>query len=201
MRRLRVDILPLHGGKKLEGAADSRFLFDFTDAHIVALLDNIADASRVQLAWDDAYNRAVITGDVPAAIKSLHRALPGRKAAEYLYLRNFLARALERGIGDRVHPLGLSLPDVIMYLPESTLVPRSPLSWAELHEKYSRWQDEDSQVQQKKKHGALPDFKKWLAFQYGATIDEHTVAEAAAAMDSIPEEFSDLLQGLQDLWE
>jgi energy-coupling factor transporter ATP-binding protein EcfA2 len=50
LRQARVDVLALRGARNLPATVDSQFLFDYTDAHVVVLLDAI-DAATVRDVW------------------------------------------------------------------------------------------------------------------------------------------------------
>lgn len=176
LHEARVEILPLRGAKQLPTTVDSQFLFDFTDATVLVMLD-ATDSADVALAWDHARQLAE-QNDIDAAGETLRAALAGN-APELRWMREFLSKSLERGISDRLIPFGLAALDVIEYLPANSLVPRSD-SWGDL-----RHQHDFS--------GSKKDFKSWLTLAHGADFSPESIRAAARALDRVPDEFVELL--------
>ena len=175
----RVQVLPLRGAKQLASTIDSKFLFDYTDAHVVALVDNLS-ATHLQGIWDQALVAAAIEGP-EAASAWLRSQLPAKEKSENKFLGEFLSAALHSGNTlDRVTPFGLQQPDVIMYLPVASFVPTAR-SWDQLIAQHAH----DA------KH--VP-FKTWLARSFGCTFDNASILRALEALgDEVPTELYDLL--------
>jgi hypothetical protein len=184
--RLRVQLLPLRGGKELPATIDSLVLFDFTDAHLVALLD-ATSAADVEAIWLDAQARFLASG-ADAATSVLREGLSGRQA-EHKWLREWLQRALTRGRAARVHPFGLEKPDVIMYLPVRELVPGRK-DWEHLEAEHAEWQANSSN---------RLNFKAWLRRQRQGKLEDEDIRRAVQSMDHIPHEFLNLLSKLREV--
>ncbi len=177
----RATVLPLRGARELPLAVESRVLFDFTDAHIVVVLDNTA-AEHVATSWTSAQSIRLLEG-VEAAGEYLRSQLPGKRA-EYKFLREFLSRCLQAGTEDRVTPFGLEKEDIVEYLPAQALV-RARFDWPRLRELH---RDSNSSK----------DFKTWLTGSYQGDFSNHQIAVAAALLSEPPEEFEELGRLLND---
>ncbi|HVE26546.1 MAG TPA: hypothetical protein VNC22_14130 [Sporichthya sp.] len=120
-------IYPVGGAKQMQSLATAGLIWDFTDAAIVLVLDNIARAS-IQPVWDKA-QAAIARGGTESAIRALVPLgkLPG---AEARWLQNLLTRAIRARRAHRIRLETLSAPDVICYLPADEFVPGA--TWDEL---------------------------------------------------------------------
>lgn len=193
LRQARVKVVPLHGGAKLAQTVDSRVLFDHTDAHVVALLDNLR-AERLSDVWRRATELAV-RGDVDSAKTVVIEGLPNdpkKKGDEANYMRTWLTRAVEAGLASRATPFALGEVDVIRYLPVSYFVPGVD-SWASLDEEHHLARSDPS-----RKSPVPADFKKWLEQRYRVSITPAVLQEAAAMTDP-PRDFDLLMKTLEAL--
>ncbi len=167
----RAEVLPLRGGRSLKDSVDSRFICDFTDARLLAVLDavNTGTAKRAWLSAKEVY----ASQDLAAAIEELKQRLPSTKKsdpAENGFLRSFYIRALETGRGERVDFSGLSKPDIIMYLDCATFVPDA--TW-------------DSLLTQFEEKSSVGNFKQWLLQKYKIKIDNELVKKATLATQAL----------------
>lgn len=178
LHRLRTGMVVARGGKNMKDVFDSQVLFDFTDARIVALLDNV-DAHHVRDLWARARDLAGV-GQVDEAGALVRNELPRKGSGENRFLGNFLTRALEDGEHERVGAWGLSKEDIILYLPPSAFGVKR--SWEDALSQY----DPDSD-------GSL---KPWLSKKYGADFSLASVRTAAESLDHIPEDFTGLIAAL-----
>ena len=121
-------VLPLHGGKHARSVAEARLIFDGTDSQVLLVLDNI-EHRRVNEIWQRTASLAAdgLIAEARACLEALDR----RKSTEQLFLHQFGLRALEVGRMDRIHIHGLSMPDVICYLPTSLLLSKKG-TWPDL---------------------------------------------------------------------
>lgn len=170
----RVDILPLRGGKNLPDVVDSQFLFLYSSAQVIVMLDNLRMPDIVG-AWHLAQSE--LPRD-PARAGELLRDRLKRGSAEARWMSEFLSRALDGNVSDRVIPFGLSAADIIEYLPVKHFV-RSAKSWEELRQKHA-----DSKTQM--------NFKGWLVKQYRADFSGESLREGALSLDTLPPEFDEL---------
>lgn len=184
LREARVDVIPIRGGGRLASTADSRVLFDYTDAHVVALLDN-TDARRVADVWERSVEAAA-TGDLAEA-KQIVTDEIGYRDGESQYLTSWLTRALDYGLASRLSPAGLEAADIIEYLPVERVVPTAT-SWDELHDRHREERETRS--------GTPKGFKEWLSARYRVSFNRDSLLEYAAGLP-VPRDFERLMKTLE----
>lgn len=185
LRAARVQILPLRGATKLPATIDSRVLFDFTDAHVVALVDN-QDREQLTAGWEAAI-AARRTTTLEAATSALADSLSG-DTEEIRFLREWLTAALRQGYENRVTPQSLSAGDIIEYVPVGYLVPGA-INWATLRQEHA--------TAVAKKNGAPKDFKKWIGQAHKVSITPDRLRDAARAEAKVPTEIDELMNMLE----
>lgn len=162
-------VYAIHGGTKLKSLAEPALMINATDAEILVVLDEL-QSSVVDPLWSEV-KRLTAIGDFDEAREAID-VLRQQDGDSFRFLHQFAFRALESGCLDRVHVHGLSLPDVICYLPENELL-LTPEHWDSLiHD----WRS-----------GAAPkvasNIKKWLKSRGALPTDEkdldRLVVEAA----------------------
>jgi predicted ATPase len=183
LERSRTLVLPLRGGSKLKHVIESNFLFEFTDARIVVMLDNLR-AAHLRNVWRSAIETA--DGQSPAeAIALIVDAFPGKvdnqTRSENIYIREFLSAALKLGLEQRIYPLGLDEPDIEFYLPIEFFVPKAEASWHQLKGSYES-QSYDPEFRQKYRN-----YKDWLTKAYGADFSDAAFREACLAAPIPPD--------------
>jgi hypothetical protein len=183
LRQHRAYVVALRGGANLEASLDSRVLYDFTDAQLIAVLDNI-QAEHVRSVWSDVQARYLADG-ADAAINELRISYPDT-SGEARWIKEWLGRALRNGMSGRIEPYGFTKQDVIGYLPVGALVPGDIADWTELRTEYDAWSAQAARN--------TLNFKGWLRRHKRAKISAHTIREAAESMDHIPDEFIDLVR-------
>lgn len=182
LARLGVITIVLHRGQHLPHTVDSQVLFNYTEADVVAMIDNV-EYAHLATAWETALVIAAQEGPGPAG-DHLRRELPGGKS-ENLFLRQWLSEALQAGIHERVHPFSLTAPDIIEYLPVDALVPQaSGKSWADLRTEMARATASSRD---------RVDFKSWLTKTKSASLGKEDIRRAAQALSGRPAEFDHLL--------
>ncbi|NHB84900.1 hypothetical protein G7085_10575 [Tessaracoccus sp. HDW20] len=187
----RVKIVAMRGGAKLPTTVESQLLFDMTTAHVVALLDNVA-ASEIDATWLEAQER-YLSGDADLAIDYLTGQMRGRKGEEYQWISQWLARALKKGVHERLLPYGLAARDIIEYLPAEAIVPKAHKSWVELRAEH------DAARPGLDRSKGLHDFKTWLTRTYAADVSPQAIRAAAATVTDIPTEFQKLRYRLREV--
>ena len=185
LRAARVQMLPLRGATKLPGTIDSRVLFEFTGAHLVALVDN-QDPQQLGVAWAQALeNRA--SGTLETATAGLADAVLG-DGDEARFLREWLTSALRTGVENRVTPFSLKAKDIIEYVPVSALLD-THASWDVLRAEHA--------AALAARKGAPKDFKKWLEVTYKVAITPDLLREAARCVDRVSHELERLMKTLE----
>lgn len=174
--KLRTKVIPLHGGKELPATFDSQFLFDFSPAIVVPVVDNV-DPGRLTRVWDAAVSIAATSG-VSAAGEHLRKELPPRASAENKFLGQFLSKAIATGTDSRVVPHAFQHGDIIEYLPSEFFAGNR--SWEALRARHAE-------------QGQGKDFKKWLTATFGAKFDDETLLTACDSLSSVPAEFNSLV--------
>jgi len=174
LRNRSVVITPMRGASRINSVLDARFMFDFTDAKVIVVIDNMRpgiaqawlEATRLRSAED---GRAVLLDRLD------------RKSEEERFLQEFGIRALEFGEVNRVAVCGLSVPDIVDLLPPSIICERAGTkSWAQLR----------ADPRAPKGSGK---FKLWAEKELGAQFDDGTIIRASEALDEIPLDLRHLL--------
>jgi predicted ATPase len=186
LRRLRVHVLPLRGARALPDALDSRFLFDFTDAIVVPVLDNLS-AERIREIWEQALVMAAAQGAEPAGVW-IRAQLPARASSENQFMGQFLSRAVQSGLDSRVAPFGLSAADILEYLPVSAFARRAS-SWDALREEHRLAVAEGST--------RVSNWKDYVSARHATDFSDERLLAAAAAMAEPPRDFVALLSFLR----
>lgn len=183
----------MHGGAKLSHTIDSQVLFDHTNAHLFALLDN-TNATLVADIWNAA-QEAAIQGDLERAKNIVVEGITDKintvknTDGEAGYLRSWLTRALSAGLNGRITPTGLSRADIIEYLPVERFVPNAS-SWRQLRAAHA------ADLARHPGANVPKDFKKWLARNYSADFSPASLHEAAQGID-VPQEFERLMKEIE----
>ncbi|MBC7518099.1 MAG: hypothetical protein H7248_04325 [Microbacteriaceae bacterium] len=187
LRTARVEILPMRGGTKLAKTIDSRVLFDFTDAHVVALLDN-QRVEAIDKAWQAA-NVLLLSGLRSEAIDAVLSGL-GRESAEAEFMGQWLAGAITHGLESRVTPWGLEARDVIEYLPIGRVVVSDQHSWTALRAAHA-------QARKDKPTKTAKDFKQWLKDNHRADFSPENLRNSIDLSTPVPPEFERLMKHLE----
>lgn len=191
----RVKIIPVRGGSNLPWTVESHVLFDLSDAHLVAVLDNVR-TEEISAVWVEAQTR-YLSGNAEAAIEYLHgefQKYKGKKGKEeYGWIGTWLNRALKKGVAARMNPWGLMARDIIEYLPVEVLVPKAGKSWEELRHEH------DTALPTLDRTKRLHEFKTWLEHAYGADTSVSNVRRAAASVTEVPDEFRNLGYHLREI--
>lgn len=135
LRQLGVEVLALRGGSNLKHLVDSRFLYEFTDAVLFPVLDDLT-LSPISELWNSV---VVVARTKPAseAIAILEDALPKLLGKGTEFLHEFLAASIKNGTFERVQPLGIPQTDILECLLVNTLVPNSS-TWEQVRESARR---------------------------------------------------------------
>jgi energy-coupling factor transporter ATP-binding protein EcfA2 len=167
-------VVPMGGATQLSPVLDSRLIFDYTDAKVLFVIDNLD--TQVAAIWKRALD-AANSGESLAGRSTLEEL---KRDGEQGFLRNFGIRAIEQGQIERVDLFGLAKPDILEYLPPSALVPKaSGRDWEQLR------------AQSGTKTGTA--FKKWLREKLDFVDNDAVLAAAASLLDPVPQDFCDLV--------
>lgn len=164
-----VRILTMGGARKLATVTDSRFLFDYTNADVMVVVDNV-DGPEFAEAWELA-KQEVAAGKNDKARALLDRAKGA--GSEWEHLRMFANAAIDHGGVERLHVYGLSQPDIIYYLPSDDFVSGS--SWEELSSAYFK--------ERKPIAGGVEGIKPWLKRRHGVNVTTKKMTSAARLVD------------------
>jgi hypothetical protein len=173
----RAQIIPLRGASQLPLAMDSRLLFDFTDATVIPIVDNV-DPFRLTSIWEQATVLASIEGEQSAGAY-LRQELDPKIAIENKFLRDFLSRAIESGLQSRVEPFSLPKKDILWYLPVEAFTSRAS-SWEEIYERHQQELSEGRTL--------TSDWKKWAAGVYGLVLGQSSIEAALSQVPGVPED-------------
>jgi hypothetical protein len=175
----KVHLLPLRGATNLSSIVNSSFIFDFSNAKISIILDNL-EIDEVQKIWKEAI-QMTDRNELDEAKKFILRKLPAGDRIENKFLREFMNRVLEENLTDRIELFGMSKKDIIEYLPADYFITGS--NWESLTQEFK--------VQQEEK-----DFKKWLGKKYKADFSSENIRKAVQEMDSIHTDLTNLINNL-----
>ncbi|MHA7209518.1 AAA family ATPase [Arthrobacter sp. MDT1-65] len=191
LEEARVKIIPMRGARNLPGSIESQVLFDLTDAHVVAVLDDI-NIQEVNEVWAEAV-RLAKSDEQDEAMTLLTSAFRGRRGNEYAWITNWLARALKQQVDSRIEPYGFRARDIIEYLPVELIVPEAGKSWDDLRREH------DDAIPSLNKAKGLHDFKEWLKRTFKADTSVSAIRRAAEAATDIPEEFQRFSYRLREI--
>ena len=169
----RAAVAPMRGAKNLQSVLNARLIFDYTDAPVLVVIDNIKQA-LIQPLWEQAVSHAA-KGRTKEAVAAL-RPLEGVEGGEARWLREFGEQAVRSGRLDRLNVFGLGQPDILCYLDPAAFL-RGSQDWPDL---FSQWQAA-------KRTGDRRDFKQWFRAR-GATISVARAARAAGSLDHWPDD-------------
>jgi energy-coupling factor transporter ATP-binding protein EcfA2 len=159
-------ILHAAGAKNLPELTRAQLIWDYTDADVVVVLDNLS-VEAVLPVWEEAKRaaRSGARGRAREVLRNLER-LPG---GEPRWLRELLERAIATGHWERVHPHPLSMPDIVCYLPPDAFGLTS--SWDDL---IQRWRGSAG--------GRTPaDLKGWLTAEHRVNLGLRSLRRAVKA--------------------
>lgn len=182
--RNRIRLLLMQGSYNTLSVAGCEVLLNFTDAHIVVVLDNAA-SNRVPETWQEAM--AVATaGNTEHARRILgekERDLGSRLTPEERVALKF-ANAAVGTKPDHLHLFGLRELDIIEYLDVALLIPDAK-DWRQPESEYRHYRSDSS---------ARESFKDWLRKYRNVEITSTKIKRAARILaDTPPPEFSELL--------
>lgn len=185
LSKLRVEVLPMRGARKLPGAIEARTLFEFTDTLVFALLDAIP-VDGTHEVWTEAKKYAK---DPERALAVLSEGFTWPPGEESEWMKEWLMRSIKRGRGrhSRVEPLGVAAADIIEYLPVHHFVPTAQ-SWEELRAQHK--------FALESTNGTPKDFKKWLTAKHKADFGPDSLREACQHVSEIPGDFTKMLASI-----
>lgn len=180
-RKIGCKVIVARGGKNMKDVFESQMIFEFTDAKLISLMDNI-DAAAVTELWGKAREMAS-KGLIDEAGEFLRAGLPrDAKHIENVFLKEFLSLALKKGEYERVEVWGLSKSDIVLYLPSEEFGLRR--DWDVLLTEHA---------------SSEKNFKDWASGAYGADFSNEAILRATQALDTLPVEFGDLIMKVAEL--
>lgn len=180
LESMRCRIIVARGAKNMKDVFESQFIFDFTDAVVVSLLDNI-NFKDVENVWNES-KRLAQNGRIVEAGQYVRQSLPGSKSGENVFLSQFLTLALASGQHERVEVCGLERPDIVFYFEPSDFGLKK--SWKELLELNKI----DNQ-----------SFKGWATKKFNADFSISAIEKAALNCNSLPDDFGDLMMKITNI--
>lgn len=177
----RSRIVRLRGVRNLLTLLDSQFLFDFTDANFLVVLDRIR-LPLLSERWDEARRDFKENANLEGALNFL-RPLQDSDLMEEKALYELLAKALQVGQPSRISLQGLKKADILDYVDVELLVPGAE-SWKALQKEYRRNQ-------------SSRPFKSWLKTEKGVSLSATAIRSAVGKMDSVPDDIVELGRALK----
>jgi hypothetical protein len=172
LRRSRTLVLPMRGGRNLATVVDANVLARFSDAPVIAALDNL-DAAEINGFWHEL---ECCRDEGQAGFERIVKArFTGKRRSEEVFVIDFCRAVAEAGALTRFRVFPFSKPDIPEYLPVEHLVPGAR-SWEELREEFEGQKE-------------VPTFKPWLQLRHGVEISDDLLRDAIAQLDSVPDDF------------
>lgn len=156
-----ASVFPMHGATRLRSLTEAQLLVRGTDAPILVVLDEM-EATRGTDLLD-----AVKAADSDDSRREALERLRTTKGDSYLFLHQFAQAADQLGALDRVSVHGLSLPDIICYLPVDLMLGTGAPPWESL---IKRWRSSAGDMRATNLKGWLK--KQKLLPQNSSELDE-----------------------------
>jgi hypothetical protein len=176
-------VLPIDGAKRMNESLAVPMIFDYTDAQVVIVLDNVPDGAKL---WDELVSHRAHDR---TAIEQTLRRFGRLGTGEGRWLEAFARAALERDQLHRVTVHGLSQPDIVCYLPPEAFGIEH-VKWPSL---VAAWRAASSRP---------VDIKQWLRTTKGAKINtrriESAAAQLAATGSPLPDDLTALAGTIRD---
>ena len=195
--RMGVKVMSMRGANRLISAADGTLLFDYTEAHMIVMLDRTKQ-DRVDRIWNEALASWNEYQRLDLILKILKRLLPTKRSPDQLdgenegaALKDFCAAVITRGRQDRISFLGLSKDDIQDYYSPSFFTTRgdAPATFAEARREWRHLRDRGEKT---------GNFKEWMRKTHDMRFNERNFTRAVKNSDLHPD-FQSLFKLVSDL--
>jgi len=195
--RMGVKVMSMRGANRLISAADGTLLFDYTEAHMIVMLDRTRQ-DRVDRIWNEALASWNEDQRLDLILKILERLLPTKRSPDQLdgeiegaALKDFCAAVITRGRQDRISFLGLSKDDIQDYYSPSFFTTRgdAPATFAEARREWRHLRDRGEKT---------GNFKEWMRKTHDMRFNERNFTRAVKKSDLHPD-FQSLFKLVSDL--
>ena len=166
----RLLIVPSRGVRNVATIADSVVITEFTNLHILTIVDNGRTAALQEIVARASSALESGKSTQQAISESGIRELAQNSSFEERSILDLVERAIHRRILGRLHLLALEVPDIVDLLPESSFGLNK--SWDQLRKEFKKSVNSDG-------------FKSWLKMEYGVSISIKTVSKALHQLDAI----------------
>ena len=178
----RLIIIPARGVKNVATIADSVVVTEFTNLHILAIVDNgraemlngVIERASAALQEGKSERQAIVVSGIPEYSKDA--------SPEERFMFDLIERSIHRRIVNRLHLFALSVPDIVDLLPEKSFNLQN--SWSELRAAYKR-------------SGNREGFKIWIKSEYGVSISSKTVKKSFDGLDKVDGDLKRILDELE----
>jgi energy-coupling factor transporter ATP-binding protein EcfA2 len=164
-------VVAVGGARALQPLSDSHLIFDFTSANVVVIVVH-AQSDALRAAWNAV--KGSTGSDREEAFRNFQELTESGTGATKV-LGDFCHDAIERGHEQRIDLFGFRRTDIIEYLPVTEFAALG--DWNEVEQ---RWPRESP-------------FRLWVSDKYGTQIDPGRLADIAGRLDSIPDDFVELI--------
>jgi hypothetical protein len=169
--KIGAKVVAVGGVRPVQPIPDSQLIFDYTSANVVVVVDH-ARSDELRAAWKTVKESA--GPDRDETLRKLQELTEAGTGNEQL-LGEVCLRAVQRGHERRLDLFAFQRTDIIEHLPVSEFAPVG-----------------DWDVVEQSWPGDIP-FREWIRQEYGAQIDAERLAEVAGRLDSIPDDYLELL--------
>ena len=196
-----VKVMSMRGATKLISAADGTLLFDYTEAHLIVMLDR-TQQERIDRLWNDALVSWKDDPQVGKVVDILDKLLPTPKKpssdrvngkTEGAALRDFCTAVIKQDRHDRISFAGMEADDIEDYFSPKyfTTGENPPASFKALRAEWSKRKGAGEDVGQ---------FKKWARATHGMSFSERNFKRAVQNSD-LPADFQNLFKIVSNLSE
>ena len=194
--RLGVHIIPLRGAKGLSQVVDSAFLWRFSQARVLVLLDHLNEP--VANIWREAVDLATNSEITRAQAKILQiQGLEGTGTTERKAVIELFHHAVAQNQSERIYVLGLKEDDILNYFDPWSVI-NIPSDYSKLDRSAARpWRLLSKEW---RRSGTSLSFKSWLEEEFpGTRISAESLRNLVSEWDRIPQELTGLLGQIRSI--
>ena len=194
-----VKVMSMRGATRLISAADGTLLFDYTEAHLIVMLDRTKQ-DRIDRHWNDALVKWKESHSIADVAKILGKLLPVSKKrspdrvdgeTEGAALRDFCTAVIRQGRHDRISFAGMEADDIEDYFSPAFFTTRDdpPASFKVLRNEWRKLKGAGEEV---------GSFKNWARQKHDVRFTERNFKRAVKNSDLHPD-FQALFRMVSDL--
>lgn len=183
LQLMGIETLCMRGARALK-AWDAQLIQRFTDVPFIILTDN-DEHERISDIWERSKKLREAGQNYRTLLNELKT---GARGSEGDFLRELCGMLIEEAQYKRFSLFALEKADITEYLPVADLsATATGKSWSDLRKEAAKKAEQSS------------TFKKWAKENYSIDYSNETLRRAAKSMDHIPDDFTKLLQRVEEI--